>query len=159
MISHLSQDLAAISSRLADRGKEVVTGYTSGVFDLFHQGHLNYLTACKRAVDILIVGVDADSLVRLRKGSHRPYETCSKRVFNVKETGLVDELFVKEVSFEKIIPVVRPHIYFIPSNRNVDDLRLNLLNEFSVQINVLPYTVGVSTTEIARIIGVSPYTY
>ncbi len=153
MIPHLSEDVAAISSRLDDRRTEVI-GYTSGVFDLFHQGHLNYLTACKRAVDILVVGVDTDSLVRIRKGSHRPYETCTTRLANVQETGLVDEIFVKTTSSDEILPVIRPHIYFIPSNRQISFLRSELLRDLSARLDVLPYTSGVSTTAIARQIGI-----
>lgn len=154
MISHLLEDVAAISSRLDDRRTEVI-GYTSGVFDLFHQGHLNYLTACKRAVDILVVGVDTDSLVRIRKGNHRPYETCITRLIHVKETGLADELFIKTTSSDKILPVIRPHIYFIPCNRQISALRSKLLRDLSARLDVLPYTSGVSTTAIARQIGIT----
>lgn len=149
MISHLSEDVALISSRLDDRRTEVI-GYTSGVFDLFHQGHLNYLIACKRAVDVLVVGVDADSLVRTRKGVHRPYETCTTRLIHVEETGLVDELFIKITSFDEILPIIRPHIYFIPNNRKISTCRFQLLRDLSVRLEVLPYTNGVSTTAIAR---------
>ena len=39
-------------------------GYTSGVFDLFHQGHKIYLEKCKTLCDTLIIGVDDDSLVK-----------------------------------------------------------------------------------------------
>ncbi|TEE83062.1 hypothetical protein IPC1494_32785 [Pseudomonas aeruginosa] len=41
-------------------------GYTSGVFDLFHQGHKIYLEKCKTLCDTLIIGVDDDSLVKTR---------------------------------------------------------------------------------------------
>lgn len=40
-----------------------VVGITSGCFDLFHYYHLHYLERCKSECDILIVGVDCDSLV------------------------------------------------------------------------------------------------
>lgn len=42
-------------------------GYTSGVFDLFHQGHKLYLEKCKTLCDTLIIGVDDDSLVKTNK--------------------------------------------------------------------------------------------
>ncbi|MFC7459624.1 adenylyltransferase/cytidyltransferase family protein [Hydrogenophaga defluvii] len=149
MISPLSEDVTSIASRLDGRRTEVI-GYTSGVFDLFHEGHLNYLTACKRSVDVLVVGVDTDSLVRIRKGSHRPYETCTTRLIHVQETGLADELFIKTISSDDVLPTIRPHIYFIPSNRQISALRFQLLRNLSVRLGVLPYTSGVSTTARAR---------
>ena len=148
MISNISEDVYVLAKRLSRISGAV--GYTSGVFDLFHQGHLNYLTACKRTVDLLVVGVDGDMLVQMNKGKHRPYEQCAGRIVKVQETGLVDELFIKAVSSDALISIIRPRKYFIPSNREISLTRRRLLNELSVELIVIPYTVGISTTAIAR---------
>ena len=51
-------------------GKRV--GYTSGVFDLMHAGHIEYLEEARRHCDLLIVGVNSDESVKSFKGERRP---------------------------------------------------------------------------------------
>ena len=55
--------------RDAARGRVV---FTNGVFDLLHPGHVDLLTAARRAGDALVVGLNADASVRRLKGPSRP---------------------------------------------------------------------------------------
>lgn len=49
-----------------------VIGMTSGVFDLFHYGHLHYIQRCRNQCDKLVVAVDSDEMARQVKGEGRP---------------------------------------------------------------------------------------
>ncbi len=79
--------------------KKYKVGYTAGVFDLFHIGHLNLLRNAKDSCDKLIVGVTVDSLVRYKfKNSVIPFEERIKIVESVK---YVDKV-VPQDSMDKI---------------------------------------------------------
>ena len=63
----------------------MVVGYTTGVFDLFHIGHLNLLKNAKSMCDKLIVGVTVDELVKYKhKTAVIPFEERIEIVRNVK---------------------------------------------------------------------------
>lgn len=47
--------------------KKYKVGYTSGVYDMFHIGHLNILRRAKEQCDVLVVGVTTDALCFSRK--------------------------------------------------------------------------------------------
>lgn len=71
------------------------TGYVSGVFDLFHIGHLNVIVQARPHCDRLVVGVASDRVVREVKG-HEPVIPLQERVDIVRGLRDVDEVIVDE---------------------------------------------------------------
>jgi len=68
-----------------------IIGYTTGVFDLFHIGHLNLLKMAKSECDHLVVGVATDNLIESIKGK-RPIIPLKERLLIVESIKYVDSV-------------------------------------------------------------------
>lgn len=71
-----------------------IIGYTSGVFDLLHAGHSNFIKSCQAQCDELIIGIDSDQRVKNNKGAHRPIQPQSTRL--IKLSKLNKNVFFKK---------------------------------------------------------------
>ena len=66
-------------------------GYTTGVYDMFHIGHLNVIRNAKSQCDFLIVGVSTDELVQKDKNK-TPIIPFEERVQIVESIKYVDKV-------------------------------------------------------------------
>ena len=69
-------------------------GFTVGVWDLFHKGHMNFLSDAKKHCDYLVVGIMNDFWVRVQKNHERPVESLEQRIVKLRESGLADKIVV-----------------------------------------------------------------
>lgn len=131
--------------------KKYKIGYTTGVFDMFHIGHLNILKRAKEQCEYLIVGVSTDELVQSYK--HKtPIIPYTERVEIVKAIKYVDEV-VPQTSMDKLVAWEK--IKFDALFHGDDWKGSNLYNEIEqkflklgVEMVFLPHTDGVSSTDI-----------
>jgi glycerol-3-phosphate cytidylyltransferase len=83
--------------------KKYKIGYTTGVFDMFHIGHLNIIRRAKALCDYLIVGVTTDQLCMVRKNK-RPIICEEERVAIVQAIRYVDKVVLQN-DMDKLRPV------------------------------------------------------
>ena len=125
-------------------------GYTTGVFDLFHIGHLNLLRKAKEQCDYLIVGVSTDELVSYKhKQSVIPFEERKQIVGAIK---YVDEVVAQE-NMDKMAAWKRLHfnVMFVGDDWKGTpkwDEYERQFKEVGVEIVYFPYTKGTSSTLI-----------
>lgn len=125
-------------------------GYTTGVFDLFHIGHLNILKKAKEQCDFLIVGVTVDELVAYKgKKAFIPFE---ERMAIVQAIKYVD-LAVPQMSMDKLEAWEKYKFnkMFVGSDWQGTDVWNHWETVFAardVEIVYFPYTQKTSSTQL-----------
>lgn len=126
----------------------MVVGYTCGVYDLFHIGHLNLLKNAKGLCDKLIVGVSVDKLVEYKhKHPVIPFEERIEIVRNIKcvDAAIPQEELDKYKMWEKLhfdILFVGDDWFNSPSWREMEEK----FKKVGVRVVYFPYTKGTSST-------------
>lgn len=134
--------------------KKYHIGYTCGVYDLFHIGHLNLLEKCKEMCDILIVGVCNDEYVRKIKNKE-PVINENDRLRIIKALKVVDEAYLVDIDTTNdknlALDKFKFDVLFSGDDWKGSERYIKTEEEFKkkqVSIEYLPYTKGISTTMI-----------
>lgn len=133
--------------------KNKIVGYTTGVFDLFHIGHLNILKKAKENCDYLIVGVSTDELVQEYKNK-TPIIPFNERKSIVESIKYVDEVIAQQnrdkfSAWEKI----KFNVMFVGDDWKGNSLFDEVEKKFQkvgVKIIYFPYTSGTSSTILSE---------
>ena len=125
-------------------------GYTTGVYDLFHIGHLNLLRKAKAQCDYLIVGVSTDELVSYKhKHAVIPFEERKEIVGAIK---FVDEVVTQEnMNKMEAWDKYRFDVMFVGDDWKGTDKWNKIeadLNAVGAKVVYFPYTKGTSSTLI-----------
>ena len=135
--------------------KPVVIGYTTGVYDMFHIGHLNVIRRAKEQCDYLIVGVSTDELVQKEKNK-TPVIPFEERVEIVKAIRYVDQVVPQE-NKNKYSAWEKYHFdkMFVGSDWQGTPQWQQFEKEFEplgVEIVYLSHTDGISSTQLTEFI-------
>lgn len=129
--------------------KHYKIGYTQGVYDMFHIGHLNLLNNVKQYCDYLIVGVNSDDLVKTYKNK-KPVICEESRRSIIESIKVVDEAIITE-TLDKYEMLERLNFdaIFIGDDWK-GSKRWNetekVLSKYGVDVVYIPYTKDISST-------------
>lgn len=131
--------------------KKYKVGYTDGVYDLFHVGHLNMLENVKNYCDYLIVGVHGDAVVEEYK-HRKPVIPEAERARIVSALKCVDRVVINDTRDKLILwDRYRFDAVFIGDDWKGTE-RWNgfeqVLGSVGTDVIYIPYTKGISTTEL-----------
>jgi len=132
--------------------KKFKIGYTTGVFDLFHIGHLNILKIAKEQCDFLIVGVTTDELISYKnKEAFIPFVDRIKIVESIKYVDLV----VPQVNMNKMEAWenLRFEVMFVGSDWQGTERWIEYEKQFKqigVEVVYIPYTKETSSTKLRK---------
>lgn len=135
--------------------KKFKIGYTTGVFDLFHIGHLNIIKRAKEQCEHLIVGVSTDELVKEYKNKY-PIIPFEERKQIIEALKYVDEV-VPQTTMDKYAAWEDLHYeaLFHGDDWKNSDMYNKYLEEFEgtgVEFVFLPHTEGTSSTMLTEVL-------
>lgn len=138
-----------------ERTEKKIIGYTTGVFDMFHIGHLNILKRAKEQCDYLIVGVSTDEVVEEYK-KKTPIIKFEERIAIVEAIKYVDKV-VPQTTMDKMEAwkQLKFDVMFHGSDWKGSEMYNHIIEKFNnvgVKVIFLPHTEGVSSTLLTEVL-------
>lgn len=129
--------------------KHYKIGYTTGVYDMFHIGHLNILRRAKELCDFLVVGVTTDELCYKRKHKY-PIINETERMEIIRSIRYVDQAIL-QANMDKVATVkeLGADVVFVGSDWKNTPSWLNYEKEFkklNCDVVYLDHTDGISSS-------------
>jgi glycerol-3-phosphate cytidylyltransferase len=155
-IVFLSHTDPIIEDELLRGSVQTKKGYTTGVFDLFHIGHLNIFRRAKEQCDFLIVGVSTDELV-IQEKVKKPVFSFEERYKIVSAVRYVDKV-VPQKTMNKLEAyfAYRFDRVFVGDDWKGTDRWKKIeknFHRYNVDVIYLPRTSGVSSTKLNQMIN------
>lgn len=131
-------------------------GFTDGVYDMFHVGHLNMIRQAKERCDYLIVGVHADEIVESYKHRKTIINEDDRRTI-VEAIRYVDKAVINRTRDKmELWKLYHFDTIFIGDDWKGTERWNNfekILAEVGVTVEYIPYTQGISTTQLRQQLG------
>ena len=125
--------------------------FTSGVFDLVHAGHLEYLREARRYGRSLVVGVNTNnSAMKLEKGPSRPFNNADDRAYLIASLRYVDGVILfDEDTPNALLKSIKPNFFVKGGDYSEKFLRkTDLLGVKNVELKIVPVKKNYSSTRL-----------
>jgi len=143
-------DEIAVSRRTLHGHKTVLVG---GCFDIFHYGHLHFLTEAKRKGDVLIVLLESDAFIE--KSKHKkPVHTQIQRaellaaLVCVDEVILLPEMKDRDKEYKKIVQLIRPSVIAYTKGDSGLNKKTLLANEVKADLVEIDMLTSFSSSQL-----------
>lgn len=138
--------------------KKMKTVLVGGVFDILHFGHIDFLNKSKGLGDHLIVALESDKNVKKIKGPGRPFHSQIQRREMLYSLSAVDEVIIlkdemHDIDYQKLIEKVKPNIISVTKGDPMIGKKKEHAKLVGAKIIQIPKVKEVSTTKLAKLIG------
>ena len=142
------KDLDNTIEKIRDNSKKIAL--TNGCFDILHIGHARYLKEAKSLADILIVGINSDSSVKILKGENRPINNENDRAELLSYFEFIDYLIIfDEKTADNLLLSIKPDIYVKGGDYTKESLPENkTIDKINAEVAFIDFVNGYSTTNI-----------
>jgi len=142
------------------QGQKIVL--VTGVFDVLHEEHFNFLQKAKQEGEVLLVAVETDERVRVLKGPTRPIYPEQDRVVNLQKLGIADAVFLLPENFSNkqdhrdFIRLIKPNILAVSSHSPFIKQKQQLLQEVGGEVHIVhQHNPEISSTKLIKEQGLS----
>lgn len=145
-----SNELKGLIAQLRAANKKIV--FTNGCFDILHTGHVRLFNEARTLGDVLIVGLNSDTSIKVLKGDRRPINSFSSRAEVV--LGLEAVNFV--IEFDSPTPIdliteILPDVLVKGGDYKIDDIvGYDVVKANGGEVRSLTYHAGYSTSRIVN---------
>ena len=133
------------------------TSLTTGVFDVPHKAHRIYLKKAREMGDLLILFLQSDHLIELRKGPDRPIRNQKVRLRRVKNYAFVDYIVIVDSYAELYsgLKKINPDIFVMSETTEDDETGVRVIKKLFPKLNVvvLPPQSNKHSSDIIKMKG------
>jgi len=139
-----------------NKGRIVLTG---GCFDILHVGHVRFLSEAKKMGDCLVVLLENDKNVKKLKGKNRPVFIQKERAEMLSALGSVDLVVLlptmeNDCDYLNLVMKVKPDIIAVTENDPHVEKKKLQAEIVGGELRVIPFVKTLSTSALAKIVGV-----
>lgn len=124
-----------------------------GCFDILHSGHLYFLLNAKEKGDVLVLLLESDENIKLRKGNGRPINSQKNRSIVLSNLKFVDHIIMlegmtKSEEYDKLIVQIKPEIIAVTSGDKFIKRRMEQSQKVGAKLEIIDKINTPSTSDL-----------